>query len=242
MQRQSDHEDAGKSALTLPGRTWSVGATAPPLCHGQAAWCFSPRSKFDRRTTVPHRSISNQYGAVCTHCHSPGQAQGRDHTPHRDARPAIIARPTTSAAPATRPSGPVRRHDGDGAFPQEIPNVMVEQVACVGCHDLTKKLSIAGQAEKCTNARQGLQGHLAMWQGQVGRPRRPPGPRCQGRRRPGGRPEGPPGLWAAPATSRQAQKDYSLVVRPRAPQSDLAEAILSESKKAAERAVGLLGN
>jgi formate-dependent nitrite reductase cytochrome c552 subunit len=120
---------------------------------------------------------------------------------------------------------------------------MAGKVECVGCHDLTKKHSVAAQAEKCTECHdKGYKDMVAMWQGQVGDAEKTAKAAL-------GKAEA--GMAEAKRTRRdvaaaadllaRARKDFDFVVKAKGLHNpDLAEAILTESKKAAERASALL--
>jgi len=46
---------------------------------------------------------------------------------------------------------------------------MAGKVDCVACHDLSEKLSLAGQSAKCTECHdKSYRDMMVMWQGQVG--------------------------------------------------------------------------
>ncbi|HLE81220.1 MAG TPA: hypothetical protein VJA25_07995, partial [Dehalococcoidia bacterium] len=117
------------------------------------------------------------------------------------------------------------------------------KVECVGCHDLTKKHSVAAQAEKCTECHdKGYKDMVAMWQGQVGDAQK-------AARAALGRAETSVAeakkarrdVAAAADLVAKARKDFDVVVKAKGLHNpDLAEAILTGSKQAAEHALRLL--
>jgi hypothetical protein len=122
---------------------------------------------------------------------------------------------------------------------------MAGKVECVGCHDLTKKHSVAGQAEKCTECHdKGYRDMLAMWQGQVGEAEKAArAALAKGEAALAAARKGRRDVPAAGDLLARARKDYEVVAKARGLHNpDLAEAIFTESRKAAERAVELLGN
>ncbi|HLE81399.1 MAG TPA: hypothetical protein VJA25_08910, partial [Dehalococcoidia bacterium] len=60
----------GKSPMTVPQENLIRGGYCATLCHSQAGVVFKPEVRFEKRTTVPHQKHFNEYGAVCTDCHS----------------------------------------------------------------------------------------------------------------------------------------------------------------------------
>jgi hypothetical protein len=235
----------GKSPITLPRESLIRGGYCATLCHSQAGVVFKPEVKFDKRITVPHQKHFNQYGAVCTDCHSQDKhkavtitAQGCQACHHSATNDKCT---TCHAAQAGLYAGTL-----ETALPvKKDPNVMAGKVECVGCHNLAKKHTIAGQAEKCTECHdKGYRDMLAMWQGQVGdaekaaRAALTKGEAAVAAARKARRDAG-----GASDLLARAQTDYNFVVKAKGLHNpDLAEAIFTESKKAAERAVGLLGN
>jgi hypothetical protein len=121
---------------------------------------------------------------------------------------------------------------------------MAGKVECVGCHNLTKKHSVAALAEKCTECHdKGYKDMVAMWQGQVGDAAKAAKAALEktetsvveakkARR----------DVTAAADLLAKARKDFDVVVKAKGLHNpDLAEAILTGSKQAADRALGLLG-
>jgi hypothetical protein len=234
----------GKPAITLPRENLIRGGYCATLCHGQAGVVFKPEVRFEKRTIVPHQKHFNQYGAVCTDCHSsdkhkavtitPQGCQACHHRATNDKCTTCHAAQAGLYAATLETALPVKKE----------PNVMAGKVDCVGCHDLTKKHSVARQAEKCTECHdKGYKDMLAMWQGQVGDAENA-AKAALGKAAAGvaearkARRE----VTAAADLLAKARKDFDVVVKAKGLHNpDLAEAILTESKQAAERSLALLG-
>lgn len=234
----------GKRPVTLSRENLVRGGYCATLCHSQAGVVFKPEVQFEKRTRVPHQKHFNEYGAVCTDCHSQDKhkavtitAQGCQACHHSAANTRCT---TCHAAQASLFAGTV-----ETVLPvKKEPNVMAGKVDCVGCHDLSKKFSIAGQAEKCTECHdKGYKEMVLMWRAQVGDAQK--GARAALER-----------ADAALATAKRARrdvaaatdllararKDFEFVAKARGLHNpDFAEAILTEGKKTAERVVGMIG-
>jgi len=235
---------SGKPPVVLPRETLVRGGYCATLCHSQAGVVFKSEVRFDKRISVPHQKHFNQYGAVCTDCHSADKhkavtitregCQACHHSARNDKCTTCHAAQAALYAATLETALPVKKD----------PNVMAGKVECVGCHDLTKKHSVAAQAEKCTECHdKGYRDMVAMWQDQVGAAEKATRAALE---------KGEATVAAAKKARRDvaaasnllagARKDFDVVVRARGLHNpDLAEAILTESKKAAERAVQLLG-
>jgi len=235
---------SGKPPVVLPRETLVRGGYCATLCHSQAGVVFKSEVRFDKRISVPHQKHFNQYGAVCTDCHSADKhkavtitregCQACHHSAANDKCTTCHAAQAALYAATLETALPVKKD----------PNVMAGKVECVGCHDLTKKHSVAAQAEKCTECHdKGYRDMVAMWQDQVGTAAKAARAALE---------KGEAAVAAAKKVRQEvaaasnllagARKDFDVVVRARGLHNpDLAEAILTESKKAAERAVQLLG-
>jgi len=235
---------SGKSPMTLPRENLVRGGYCATLCHSQAGVVFKPEVQFEKRTRVPHQKHFNEYGAVCTDCHSQDRhkavtitAEGCRGCHHSAANTRCTA---CHAAQAALFAGTV-----ETALPvKKAPNVMAGQVDCVGCHDLTKKHSVAGQAEKCAECHdKGYKDLLAMWQGQVGAAQK--AARAALERAESALAAGKKGrreVTAAGELLARARKDFDFVVKAKGLHNpDLAEAILTEVQKETERVVGMVG-
>ncbi|MFI5339612.1 MAG: cytochrome c3 family protein [Candidatus Methylomirabilales bacterium] len=233
-----------KSPVTLPRENLVRGGYCATLCHSQAGVVFKPEVQFERRTRVPHQKHFNEYGAVCTDCHSQDKhkavtitAQGCQACHHGVANAKCTS---CHAAQANLFAGTL-----ETALPvKKEPNLMAGKVDCVGCHDLSKKLSLAGQAEKCTECHDtSYKDMVAMWRGQVGDAQKAARATLE---------RAEAALAAAKRARRdvatasdllaRARKDFDLVAKANGLHNpDLAEAILTEGKKTAERAAGMVG-
>ncbi len=233
----------GKPAMTLPRENLIRGGYCATLCHGQAGVVFKPEVRYEKGTTVPHQKHFNQYGAVCTDCHSsdkhkavtitPQGCQACHHRATNDKCTTCHAAQAGLYAATLETALPVKKE----------PNVMAGKVDCVGCHDLTKKHSVVRQAEKCTECHdKGYKDMLIMWQGQVGDAENA-AKAALGKAAAGvaearkARRE----VTAAADLLAKARKDFDVVVKAKGLHNpDLAEAILTGSKQAAERALALV--
>jgi Zn ribbon nucleic-acid-binding protein len=234
----------GKRPITLAQENLVRGGYCATLCHSQAGVIFKPEVQFEQRTRVPHQKHFNEYGAVCTDCHSQDKhkavtitAQGCQACHHSAANTKCA---TCHAAQAGLFAGTL-----ETALPvKREPNVMAGKIDCVGCHDLSKKLSLAGQAEKCTQCHdKSYKDMVSMWREQVVEAQK--GSRAAL--------EHAEAILAAAKRARRdvgtasellgrARKDFDLIVKANGLHNpDLAEAILTESKKTAERVVGMVG-
>ncbi|MGE5848850.1 MAG: cytochrome c3 family protein [Candidatus Methylomirabilota bacterium] len=235
----------GKSAIMVPHENLIRGGYCATLCHSQAGVVFKPEVRFEKRTVVPHQNHFFQYGAVCTDCHSPDKhkavtitAQGCQachHSATNDKCTRCHAAQVGLYAATLETALPVKKD----------PNVMAGKVECVGCHDLTKKHSVAAQAEKCTECHdKGYKDMVAMWQGQVGDAEKA-AKAALGKAEASVAEAKKARRDVAPAADllAKARKDFDLVVKAKGLHNpDLAEAILTESKQAAERALSMLTN
>jgi hypothetical protein len=233
----------GKSPITVPHENLIRGGYCATLCHSQAGVVFKPEVRFEKRTVVPHQNHFFQYGAVCTDCHSadkhkavtitPQGCQACHHSATNDKCTTCHAGQAGLYAATLETALPVKKD----------PNVMAGKVECVGCHDLTKKHSVAALAEKCTECHdKGYKDMVAMWRGQVGDAE-------TAARAALGKAEAAMteakkarrDVAAAADLLVKARKDFDAVVKAKGLHNpDLAEAILTGSKQAAERAGALV--
>ena len=121
------------------------------------------------------------------------------------------------------------------------PNLIAGKVDCVACHDLSKKLSLAGQSAKCTECHdKSYRDMMVMWQGQVGEAQKAALEQADAVLAAAKRARRD--VAAASNLLGRGRMDFGFVVKAWGlHNSDLAEAILMESKKAALRAVTLPG-
>jgi hypothetical protein len=233
----------GKPPVALPHENLIRGGYCATLCHSQAGVAFPAEVRLGKRARVPHQKHFYEYGAVCTDCHSPDRHKAVTITPqgcqacHHSATNDRCA--TCHAAQAGLYAATL-----ETALPvKKDPNVMAGKVECVGCHDLTKKHSVSAQAEKCTECHDtGYKDMVAMWQGQVGDAEQAAKAALakaeagvsEARR---ARRE----VSAAAELLAKARQDFDLVAKAKGLHNpDLAEAILTESRQAAERALSLV--
>jgi hypothetical protein len=117
------------------------------LCHEQAGVKL-PATVMYGRQKVPHARHVSEFGAVCTACHS------------AEVHKAVSATPATCTACHHSPQNERCEscHRAQSAFyrgelPPSVgkvePNSMVNAVTCTGCHDLARKHSRAGVADRC---------------------------------------------------------------------------------------------
>jgi hypothetical protein len=117
------------------------------LCHEQAGVKL-PATVMYGRQKVPHARHVSEFGAVCTACHS------------AEVHKAVSATPATCTACHHGPQNERCEscHRAQSAFyrgelPPSVgkvePNSMVNAVTCTGCHDLARKHSRAGVADRC---------------------------------------------------------------------------------------------
>jgi hypothetical protein len=123
------------------------GGYCAVLCHEQAGVKLPATVTFNKQT-VPHAKHVTEFGATCTVCHS------------TETHKAVTAKPADCA---TCHHGPGNErcescHKVQSAFyrgtaPTKLvqmePNVMVNAVTCVGCHDMAKKHSRGAVNQKC---------------------------------------------------------------------------------------------
>lgn len=233
----------GKSPITLPQENLVRGGYCATLCHSQAGVIFKPEVQFEKTTRVPHQNHFNQYGAVCTDCHSPEKhkavtitREGCQSCHHSASNDKCTTCHTAQAGLYGATLETVQSV-------KKEPNVMAGKVDCIGCHDFTRKHSVAAVAEKCTECHdKGYRDLVTVWQGQVGEALRAARTTLEkGAAALAGAKKGRPEVAAAGEFLAKARKDYEVVVKAKGIHNpDLAEAIFVESKKSAERALGLL--
>ncbi|HSB70525.1 MAG TPA: cytochrome c3 family protein [Candidatus Methylomirabilis sp.] len=233
----------GRSPITLPQENLIRGGYCATLCHAQAGVPFKPEVLFQKTTRVPHQRHFVQYAAVCTDCHSADKHKAVTIT--RDGCQACHHGATNDKC-TTCHTAQAGLYGGTLETAQAVkkePNVMAGKVECVGCHDLSRKHAAEAVAEKCTECHdKGYRDMLAMWQGQVGEALRAARAALE---------KGEAALSAAKREGRgmaapaellvKARKDVEMVVKAKGIHNpDLAEAIVTESKRNAERALALL--
>ncbi|HWU36248.1 MAG TPA: hypothetical protein VN203_01305, partial [Candidatus Acidoferrum sp.] len=233
----------GRSPVSLSQENLVRGGYCATLCHSQAGVVFKPEVQFEKRTRVPHQKHFSEYGAVCTDCHSQDKhkavtitTQGCQACHHSQANTRCAECHVAQAglfAGTLETALPVKKE----------PNLMSGKIECTGCHDSGKKPSMAAQAEKCVECHEpSYKDMVPTWQAQIADAEK--GARMALDR-------ADTALAAARKTKRdvaaatdlltRARKDVEFIAKAKGFHNpDLAEAILTEGKKTAERVVDMV--